>query len=101
MSGDERLRVAADALSRPIHTAGGEVPFGELTLADVQARAAELRSATGWGPTARVGGVARAWLELAATMQAAGARRVGELSAETTGELAPRLWVVPPRGSLL
>ena len=89
------------ALERPVYTDAGYKPFGEFTLADVQARAVELAAATGWGPTARVAGVARGWAALERTMAAAGARRVRELAPEAAEEFARKLWVVPPRGSLL
>jgi hypothetical protein len=92
---------AEDPLARPVHAAGGDKPFGEFTLADVNARADELRAATGWGPTTRVAAVARGWSELARAMQSAGAATVAELGAEVAGEFARRLWVVPPGGSLL
>ena len=50
-----------------------------------QARAAELSAAAGWGPTARVGGVARGWSELGRAMSAAGAARVRDLGAAGPG----------------
>lgn len=90
-----------DPLRRPVAAAGGDKPFGEFTVADVEARAAELRAAAGWGPMARVAPVARGWADLARTMQAAGAATVADLGAERAGEFARRLWVVPPAGSLL
>jgi hypothetical protein len=80
---------------------GENRPFGTLTLEDVRSRADELRAATGWGPTARVGPVARAWRELAIEMERAGTGAVAELDAARVAELAPKLWVVPPGGSLL
>jgi hypothetical protein len=89
------------ALEQPVYTDGAYKPFGEFTLADVTARADELRAATGWGPTARVAGVARAWAELARAMAQAGAQRVAELEPSAAEEHARRTWVVPPRGSLL
>jgi hypothetical protein len=76
-------------------------PFGEFTLSDVQARANELKQATGWGPTAKIGVVARAWSELARAMIEAGASTVADLGSEVADEYAGHLWVVPPRGSLL
>jgi hypothetical protein len=91
---------AAGVLDRPVSIGGAERPFGELTLADVRARAAELRDAAGWGPTARVAPVARAWADLARAMEAAGAGTVAELAGEAE-RMAGRLWVVPPGGSLL
>lgn len=84
-----------------VYAGDGYKPFGEFTLRDVQARAAELAQATGWGPTARVGAVARAWSELGRAMSAAGAGTVAELGPETVASLAGRLWVTPPGGSLL
>jgi hypothetical protein len=80
---------------------GGYKRFGELSLAEVEARAHELQSATGFGPTARVGGVARAWAQLAREMANTGAATVRQLDGDTVSELAGRAWVVPPRGSLL
>ncbi len=53
------------------------------------------------GPTTRVGGVARAWAELARAMTAAGAEKVRDLDAQAIDGLAGRLWVLPPGGSLL
>jgi hypothetical protein len=92
---------ASDALAQPVFINGAYKPFGEFTLAEVQARAAELSAAAGWGPTARVGGVARGWSGLARTMTDAGAARVADLGTEAGGEFARKLWVVPPGGSLL
>jgi hypothetical protein len=90
-----------DPLARPVYADGGDKPFGEFTLRDVQARAAELAAAAGWGPTARVAGVARGWSELARTMAAARAERVSELDRGIAEGFARKLWVVPPGGSLL
>jgi hypothetical protein len=90
-----------DALRRPVHAAGADKPFGALSLDDVRAHAAELAATVGWGPTARVAPVARAWSELAARMSDAGARNVADLGPETAAELAEALWVVSPGESLL
>jgi hypothetical protein len=92
---------SSDGLAQPVYTDGAYKPFGEFTLEDVRARAAELSAAAGWGPTARVGGVARGWSALAREMAAAGAARVADLGAEAGEEFARKLWVVPPGGSLL
>ncbi|HUE26248.1 MAG TPA: hypothetical protein VMP89_05700 [Solirubrobacteraceae bacterium] len=86
----------AGVLMQSVYIEGANVPFGELTPDQVRARADELRAATGWGPTARVGAVALAWRELALAMQKAQAGRVDELPEEMLTELAPRLWVVMP-----
>ncbi len=88
-------------LGQPVFSGSASVPFGEMTLDQIQERADELGSVVGWGPTARVAGVATAWRELARTMERAGVERVAELDPDTVLELAPRLWVVPPGGSLL
>ena len=39
-----------DHLARPVFAGVGYKAFGEFTLADVEARAAELAAVTGWGP---------------------------------------------------
>jgi hypothetical protein len=83
-----------DPLEQPVYAERDYKPFGDFTLAEVQARAAELSSATGWGPTARVGGVARGWSELGRAMSAAGATRVRDLGAEAGADFARRLWIV-------
>ena len=80
---------------------GANRPFGELTIAQARERADELRSAVGFGPTVRIAPVARAWRELTMALERAGAGTVAELEPATVMELAPKLWVVPPGGSLL
>jgi hypothetical protein len=92
---------ARETLSRPVHAGGVDRPFGELRLEDVRGHAAELASAVGWGPTARVATVARAWRELADAMRRAGASTVADLGDEEAAGWAERLWVVPPGGGLL
>ena len=88
-------------IEQTVYVNGANVPFGELTVDDARSRADELRAAVGWGPTARVAPVARAWRELTMAMERSGAAKVGELDGDVLIELAPRLWVVPPGGSLL
>ncbi len=93
-----------DPLQRPVAVpgdAGASKPFGEFTLDEVRARAAELSAAVGFGPTARVAAVARGWSDLARAMDDAGAARVDSLTADRAAEFARRLWVVPPGGTLL
>jgi hypothetical protein len=90
-----------EMLRQTVYIRGANRPFGELTLDDARARADELRAATGWGPTARVAPVAMAWRELTMAMERAGVGTVAELTPETVLELAPKLWIVPPGGSLL
>jgi hypothetical protein len=88
-------------LATTIYIDGANRPFGELTLEHVRSRADELRAATGWGPTARVAPVAMAWRELTMALERGGIGTVGELEPDAIVELAPKLWVVPPGGSLL
>jgi hypothetical protein len=88
-------------LGERIYAGGRSKPFGEMTAEEVRARADELRTVTGWGPTAKVASVAMAWGELARLMQEAGAETVAELDPQAVAERAERLWVVPPGGSLL
>ena len=95
------MRDTAAILAEQVFAGGRSKPFGELTRAEVEERAAELRSATGWGPTARVGSVAAAWRELATLMAERGAETVGELPGEELEARAGKLWVVPPGGTLL
>jgi hypothetical protein len=90
-----------EILKATVYVDGANRPFAELTLDQVRGRADELRAATGWGPTARVAPVARAWRELTMALERAGVPTVGELEESELVELAPKLWVVPPGGSLL
>ncbi len=88
-------------LAEPVFAGGRSKPFAELTTAEVRARADELKSATGWGPTAKVGSVALAWSELARLMESTGAEAVADLDPAAVSERAQKLWIVPPGGSLL
>lgn len=83
-------------LATSVFIDGSNRPFGELTLDNVRARADELRAATGWGPTARVAPVARAWRELSLEMERHGAASVAELDRSILTGLARQLWVVLP-----
>ncbi|MHB8658398.1 MAG: hypothetical protein ACYC91_10675 [Solirubrobacteraceae bacterium] len=91
----------ATVLAQTVFVDGANIPFGEVTPAQARARADELRAAVGFGPTARVAPVARAWRELTMAMERTGAGAVRELDAAEVLELAPKLWIVPPGGTLL
>ncbi len=91
----------AQILAQQVYSGTANVPFGEMTLSQIKERADELGSAVGWGPTARVAGVATAWRELAMTMERGGAGKVADLDPDVVMAFGPRLWVVPPGGSLL
>jgi hypothetical protein len=88
-------------LAEPVFGGGRTKPFAEMTAGEVRDRAAELKAATGWGPTAKVASVALAWSELAKLMEQSGAGTVGDLDRDAVAQRAERLWVVPPGGSLL
>jgi hypothetical protein len=83
----------ADALSTPVYAADGYKPFREFTVEDVRLKASELAAATGWGPTARVGAVARGWSALGSAMASAGAGTVAELDPTAAHEHARQLWI--------
>ena len=85
-----------EILASTVFINGANRPFGELSLDDVRGRADELRAATGWGPTARVAPVARAWRELSLEMERHSAARVADLDPPLLAHLAPQLWVVLP-----
>jgi hypothetical protein len=87
--------VSSDTLAISVYTASGYKPFGELTQDDVADHARELSGAAGWGPTARVASVARAWSELARTMSEAGAGTVADLEETVIEDYARRTWVAP------
>jgi hypothetical protein len=101
MAGPDPEAQLAYIVAQTVFIRGANIPFGELTVDDARTRADELKAATGFGPTARVAPVARAWRELMMAMQRSGAAKVADLDAELVIELAPRMWVVPPGGSLL
>jgi hypothetical protein len=83
-------------LEQQVFIRGASRPFGELTREDASSRADELGAAVGFGPTARVAPVARAWRELSIIMDRAGASTVGEVEPEVLVDLAPKLWVTLP-----
>jgi len=83
-------------LGQQLYIGGANRSFGDVTLEDARARADELRATTGWGPTARVAPVARAWRELTMEMERRGCSTVGELDPAVLTALAPKLWVVMP-----
>jgi hypothetical protein len=83
-------------LEQSVFARGAHRPFAELTGEDVRSRAGELRAAVGWGPTARVAPVARAWRQLGEAMAEHQAATVAGLPGELVLELAPRLGVLAP-----
>jgi hypothetical protein len=88
-------------LAERVFAGGRSKPFAEVTAEEVTARADELRAATGWGPTAKVAGVAMAWRELSRLMNETQAQTVADLDPEAVAQRAEKLWIVPPGGSLL
>jgi hypothetical protein len=97
-----RAKPDADrVLAEPVFGGGRSKPFAEMTTEEVRLRADELRSAAGWGPTARVASVAQAWSLFARLMEESGAATVADVDREAVSDHAEKLWVVPPGGSLL
>lgn len=88
-------------LTQTLYIRGANRPFGEVTREDAEFRGAELKAAVGFGPTAKVAPIASGWRELSRELERAGVRTVGELPRETVLAYAPKLWIVPPGGSLL
>ena len=88
-------------LAERVFAGGRSKQFAELTADEVKERAAELKAATGWGPTAKVGSVAMAWAELGRLMEHVQAETVGDLRPDAVAERAEKLWIIPPGGSLL
>jgi hypothetical protein len=93
-------RLAA-ALRTEVHQGERYVPFGDLSVAEVEGRAEAIGSAGGWGPLARAAKVARAWRDLAARMRERDAPTVGELDPATVVRFAEYLWVIPPKGGMI
>jgi hypothetical protein len=83
-------------LAQQLYIGGANRSFAEVTVEDARGRADELRAATGFGPTARVAPVARAWRELVLEMERSGVATVDELDTAVLIALAPKLWVVMP-----
>jgi hypothetical protein len=88
-------------LKQTVFIRGANRPFGEVTREDAEMRGAELKATVGWGPTAKIAPIARGWRELSMDLQSTGVNTVAELSREKVLAYAPKLWIVPPRGSLL
>lgn len=90
------------SLDREVYVGDAYKRFGELDAEDARSQAAELAEAGGWGPMAKVAGVALAWRELAAELDTLGeGATVTQLSPEALERYAHRLWVLPPGGSLI
>ena len=97
----DRLSELDRILATTVYVDGANRAFGKLTGEQTRARADELRSAVGWGPTARVAPVAQAWRELSIAIERAGACAVCELDPGVVAEMAPRLWITPPAGGMM
>jgi hypothetical protein len=89
------------ALEGVVHLGGKERRFGELGAGEARAYAEELKRAGNWGPLMRAAKVARAWSELAAALERAGAASVAELDPEAVLDFAERVWVIPPEEGLI
>ena len=89
------------ALQGEVHQGERYVPFGAMTLEEVEDRAETIGSVGGWGPLQRAAKVARAWTDLAAQMRERDAATVGELEPATVVRFAEYLWVIPPEDGLI
>jgi Fe-Mn family superoxide dismutase len=86
----------SDVLARTVSISGVMRVFGDLTIEDARTQAAELKALQGWGPMAKVGTIARAWTELAQTLDQRGATTVSDLDVSAVITAATDLWVIPP-----
>ena len=89
------------ALKAEVHQGERYVPFGELTLAEVEGRAEAIGAAGGWGPLQRAAKVARAWTDLGRQMREQDAATVSELEPATIVRFAEYAWVIPPAEGLI
>jgi len=91
----------SEILERTVSITGKMIPFGEITLDDAKRQASELGALTGWGPMAKVGSIARAWTDLAKTIEGRQAACVAELDAGQIKKYAVDLWVIPPERGMI
>lgn len=92
---------ADDPLARQVYVGDRYKPFGEMTAEDARSQAAGLKGLSGGGLEAKVAPVAMGWRELATLLDERGLETVSGLGPEEAERFARRVWVVPPRGSLL
>jgi hypothetical protein len=91
----------SDILERTVSITGTMIPFGEITLELARTQATELGALAGWGPMAKVGSIARAWTDLAKTIEGRQAACVAELDAGQIKKYAVDLWVIPPERGMI
>jgi hypothetical protein len=102
MAGDQPSRERLEAaLQAQVHQGERYVPFGELTLADVEGLAASIGAVGAWGPLQRAAKVARAWTDLAGEMRRGAAGTVAELEPATVVRFAEHTWVIPPESGMI
>jgi Fe-Mn family superoxide dismutase len=91
----------SEILARTVSITGRMIPFGEITLEDARTQATELGALAGWGPMAKVGSIARAWTDLAKTIEGRSAANVAELDPGMVKKYAVDLWVIPPERGMI
>ncbi len=91
----------SDILERTVSITGEMIAFGEITLEKARTQASELGALTGWGPMAKVGSIARAWTDLAKTMEGRSAACVAELDPGMVKKYAVDLWVIAPERGMI
>ena len=94
--GEAPVPDVSEVLERLVSVCGSEHRFGDVTLDEARAHAAELKGLAGWGPMAKVGAVARGWGDLALQMQKHNATTVAELDPGIVENAAKALWIILP-----
>ena len=91
----------SEVLAREISISGKLVAFGAIDVDAARLQSSELGALAGWGPMAKVGSIARAWGELAKTLEARGATTVADLDPGLVKKAAEDLWVIPPERGMV
>ncbi|HEV2774233.1 MAG TPA: superoxide dismutase [Solirubrobacteraceae bacterium] len=99
--GEAPVPDVSEVLERLVSVCGSEHRFGDVTLDEARAHAAELKGLAGWGPMAKVGAVARGWSDLALQMQKHKVTTVAELEPGIVENAAKALWIILPGRSMV
>ena len=91
----------SEVLERQVSISGRLVPFGQVDVDAAKTQSSELGALAGWGPTAKVGSIARAWGELAKTLEARAAATVADLEPGMIKKVAEELWIIPPERGMV
>jgi len=91
----------SEVLAREVSISGKMIAFGTIDIDAARLQSSELGALAGWGPMAKVGSIARAWGELAKTLEARGAATVADLDPGLVKKAAEDLWVIPPERGMV